>query len=266
MILKSAETLAQTQIHELALGLDSALREAREIERLTSKVPSLNLADAYRVQDELIRFRSERDEKYIGMKMGFTSQAKREQMGLHDPIYGILMDQMQVKGGVFHLKGTIHPKIEPEIAFFVRDELRGRVTADQALAACSGVCAAMEILDSRFLNFKYFSLPDVVADNCSSSHFVLSDTMHDPRKIDVGNLDMVMEINGQPAQSAKSSAISGHPVQSIVQLCEILDSRGLALPAGSIVLAGAATQAVMLEDGQRVKLTVEKLGTVEIRT
>lgn len=144
-------------------------------------------------------------------------------------------------------------------------ELRGRPTADEALAACSGVCAAMEILDSRFLNFKYFSLPDVVADNSSSAYFVLGRTVLPPRSDDWSKLEMVMEVNGQPAQSALSDAISGNPVNSIVQLCELLDERGLALPAGSIVLAGAATQAVQLESGMEIRLKVQKLGEVRLR-
>ncbi len=252
-------------ILKLAKIIDDALLEAREIERLTATHPELNLTDAYRVQDEGIALRLARGEKLVGLKMGLTSKAKRDQMNLDSPIYGVLTDRMQVAaGGKFSLKGKIHPKIEPEIAFIVARDLKGPVTAEQALAACSGVCVAMEILDSRFIGFKYFSLPDVVADNCSSAYFVLSDQLHKPGEFDLGPLEMVMEVNGKPVQSASASAISGNPVNSLVQLCEIMASRGLTLKAGSIVLAGAATQAVALEAGMKVKLTVQKLGSVEV--
>lgn len=260
-------SLSQNQIADLAKHLDQATLEAREVERLTIRHADLSLSDAYSIQEAGIRLRLGRGERQIGLKMGLTSEAKRKQMNLKSPCYGVLTDRMQIEdGAVFSLKNKIHPKIEPEIAFIVARELKGRITLDEALAACSGVCAAMEILDSRFLNFKYFSLPDVVADNSSSSYFVLGRTLVSPRAADWAKLEMVMEVNGQVAQKALSEAISGNPVQSIVQLCELLDERGLALPAGSIVLAGAATQAVQLEPGMEVRLKVQDLGTVTVKT
>jgi 2-oxo-3-hexenedioate decarboxylase len=258
--------MEKLEIRKWAEYLDQAMRDAREVDRITSTQPKLSLADAYRIQDEGVRLREARGEKVIGLKMGLTSQAKREQMGLHSPVYGVLTDAMQVANrGAFRLQGKIHPKIEPEVAFIVARELRGRVTADQALAACSGVCAAMEILDSRFLNFKYFSLEDVVADNSSSAYFVLGDAVPLKPGMKLDALEMAMSVNGQIVQSALSNAISGDPVQSLVQLCELLDSRGLFLKAGSIVLAGAATQAVQLAKGQEIRLTVTGLAPVELK-
>jgi 2-oxo-3-hexenedioate decarboxylase len=126
------------------------------------------------------------------------------------------------------------------------------------------VYAAMEILDSRFVGFKYFSLPDVVADNSSSAYFVMSAKATDPHSSDWANLKMVMSVNGKPVQEGNSSDISGNPVQSIVQLCELLSERGKFLPAGSIVLAGAATQAVQLQTGDKIELTVQNLATVSL--
>ncbi len=256
------ETHPLTQI---AQALDQARLEAREVERVTVKHPKLTLEEAYQIQDQGIRLRLSQGEKIIGYKMGLTSEAKRAQMGLGSPIYGVLTDRMQVQNGAyFSLKGKIHPKIEPEIAFKTKRTLKGQVTQEQALAACESVCAAMEVLDSRYTGFKYFSLEDVVADNSSSSYFILGSPIS-PSGLDLSTLEMIMEVNGKAVQSARSSAISGHPVNSIVQLCELLTSRGLELPAGSLVLAGAATQAVTLEPGLEIRLTVEKLGEVTMR-
>jgi 2-oxo-3-hexenedioate decarboxylase len=254
----------------LARTLDAALLEGREIPRLTEQHPDLKLPDAYAVQDEGIRMRHGRGERYRGMKMGLTSRAKREQMGLHRPIYGVLTHEMEVpEGGAFRLGGqrlpTIHPKIEPEIAFLIEREIRGRISLDEAPDAVGGVCAAMEILDSRFTGFKYFSLEDVVADNCSSAWFTLGRRMAAPRQLDLANLRMRLEVTGAAPQEALSSEISGHPLQSLVQLCDILAERGLPLPAGSIVLAGAATQAVKLEPGQTARLAVDGLGELRLR-
>ncbi|MGZ3709350.1 MAG: 2-keto-4-pentenoate hydratase, partial [Bdellovibrionota bacterium] len=243
--------LTPQQLQDCATTLDDALQAAREIERLTVAHPKLTLEEGYRIQDEGIQRRLKRGEHLRGFKLGFTSRAKREQMGLHDPIYGVLTHEMEARGR-FSLAHSIHPKIEPEIAFITAKDLRGRPGAEEILDACSGVLVAMEILDSRFLNFKYFSLPDVVADNCSSARYVLGDTIHPAKQFALDDLEMVMEINGKPVQSARSSAISGTPIRSLVQLCEMLDARGLYLPKNSLVLAGAATQAVQLEPGMDV--------------
>ncbi|XXF77869.1 fumarylacetoacetate hydrolase family protein [Myxococcaceae bacterium GXIMD 01537] len=250
---------------ELARLLEGARRERRSVPPLTRAHPELGLAQAYDIQAEGLRLRREAGERVVGLKMGLTSEAKRRQMNLDSPVYGVLTDRMRVEaGGVVRLGQGIHPKIEPEIAFRTARELKGHVTRDEVLDACASVFAALEVLDSRYLDFKYFSLPDVVADNSSSSLFVLGTQEHPPRAFDLTRLEMVMEVNGQRAQAARSDAISGDPVLSVVQLCELLARRGEVLPAGSVVLAGAATVAHMLQPGDRVKLIVDHLGTVEV--
>ncbi len=250
---------------ELARLLDQARLEAREIPPLTRAHPALSLQDAYTIQAEGLRLRTARGERVVGLKMGLTSEAKRRQMNLDSPVYGVLTDRMQVPaGGTLRLQGAIHPKIEPEIAFRTSRELRGRITREQALDACASAFAAMEILDSRYTDFKYFSLPDVVADNSSSSLFVLGTTERPPRELDLPRLQMVMEVNGERVQAARSDAISGDPLLSVIQLCELLEQRGESLPAGSIVLAGAATAAHMLQPGDRIRLTVDGLGDVAV--
>ncbi len=242
-------------VNALARRLDDARLEGREVERLTLEFPDLTLEQAYLVMDAGIALRRKRGERGVGLKMGLTSEAKRQQMGLGAPIYGVLTEEMRVRG-TFRMAGTLHPKIEPEIAFHFAGGLRGRPDRAEALSACTGVCAALEILDSRYRDFKYFSLPDVVADNASSSHFVLAERWSPVKGLALGELEMAMRVDGVVRQRAKGSAISGDPVLSVVQLCELLDDRGRALPAGSIVLAGAATVAEALRVGQTVTLQV----------
>ncbi len=250
--------LEQPDVDQLALQLDSAARERRELEPLTRSFGAFDSADGYRIQRAGRALRLARGEKIVGLKMGFTSQAKREQMGLHDPIYGYLTDAMRVDdGGVIEVSAGVHPKAEPEIAFVLGRELRGRVTRAQALDACSGVAAAIEILDSRFVGFKYFSLPDVIADDCSCFRFVLG-AVQPVREL--SGLPMRLIVDGQIAQQANSNAISGHPAESLVQLAALLDAHGEAAPAGAIVLAGAATAAVPLREGAKIEVQVEGLG------
>jgi 2-oxo-3-hexenedioate decarboxylase len=256
--------LTAADVDQLAAFLDAGLVSATECARLSKRHADLSNEDAYRVMHAGVRLRQATGEQLVGFKMGLTSKAKRDQMGLHSPIYGVLTERMVVRDGRFALAGSIHPKIEPEIAFLTRAPLSGHVTAEQVLDATEAVCAAMEILDSRYVGFKYFSLPDVIADNASSSHFVLSEWVRDFRDLDLSTLDMAMSVDGAVVERAPSSAISGNPVLSVVQLCELLAGHGLTLPAGSIVLAGAATTAVALKPGMRVSLAVERLPGVVV--
>ena len=242
----------------LARELDEALRGRREIAPLGKTYGDFDLATAYRIQERGIAMRLGRGEKIVGYKMGLTSAAKRAQMSLGLPIYGVLTDEMRVEGTAPAGEG-VHPKIEPEIAFVTSRPLEGHVSRKEAFAALKGVAPALEILDSRFTGFKYFSLPDVVADNCSSWKFVLG-PLQPPR--DTSGLPMRMLVDGRVAQEADSNAISGHPLESLVQLVELLPHP---LPAGSIVLAGAATTAEPFRPGLEVALEVEGLGSVSVR-
>ena len=125
--------------------------------------------------------------------------------------------------------------------------------------------SALEILDSRYRDFKYFSLPDVVADNASSSHVVLPERWVDAGGGDLSSVELVMSIDGTPRQRARGSAISGDPVLSVVQLCALLATRGRSLPPGSVVLAGAATVAEQLVAGMEVRLDAGWLGSASVR-
>lgn len=220
---------------------------------------------AYSIQEAQLRFRKAAGECQVGWKMGLTSQAKREQMGLDSPLYGFLTQAMQVQGGVFQLRGSIHPKIEPEIAFRTAKRLHGIVTRDEVIQSCSAVAACMEILDSRYETFKYFSMEDVIADNSSSSHFVMGPWVENFSHLKLQALSMEMSIDGKVVQKGSSEMISGDPVLSVVQLCALLAERDAALEPGSIVLAGAATAAVALESGMQVELKVEGLPAVGVR-
>lgn len=242
----------------LARVLDEALVGRKEIQPLTKTYGVFDLAAAYDVQARGIELRKRRGERIVGYKMGLTSEAKRRQMSLGAPIYGVLTDAMRVEGEVRTADG-VHPKIEPEIAFVTARDLHGTITREEAFQALRSVAPALEILDSRFAGFKYFSLTDVVADNCSSWKFALG-PQEKPRKVD--GLRMTMSVDGVKVQETDSNSISGHPLDSLVQLVAMLPHP---LPAGSIVLAGAATVAEPLRPGIEISLDVESLGSMKVR-
>lgn len=244
-----------TDLATLAERLDEAQRTATATPQL---VEPIALADAYAVQGASMARRYARGERRIGMKMGFTSRAKMVQMGIDEMIWGRLTDAMLIDdGGTIVFDHFVHPRVEPELAFLLDKPLEGRVTPMAALTAVAGVAPALEIIDSRYENFK-FSLTDVVADNSSSSAFVVG-AWSDPG-IDFSNLGMILEIDGARRQIGSSAAILGHPIRSLVAAARLADAAGEPLRAGDIVMAGGATAAEALRPGMRVRLSVQSLG------
>ncbi len=253
------------KVKSLAHKLHQARLETCPVEQLSRSV-KISRAEAYAIQERGANLREGEGEKLVGLKMGLTSEGKRRQMNLDTPLYGVLSDKMQIEdGGTLSLKSLIHPKIEPELAFVVSRELRGQISPEEALSACREVCPCLEILDSRYSEFKYFSMEDVIADNASSSHFVLGPPIEDFRQRNLSELNLCMKVNGEVAQEGLAREISGNPVLSMVHLCELLADGERSIPAGSLVLAGAATAAVALRPSMQVELEIPGCQGVSIR-
>lgn len=248
-----------TDLDAMAERLDDAAVNARAIAQFSART-SYSLADAYRVQRLVVARRLRRGERRCGMKMGFTSRAKMAQMGISDMCWGRLTDGMIVEdGGEVALPRYVHPRVEPEIAFLLADELSFPCTAAEALAAVDGVAPAMEIIDSRYRDFR-FSLEDVVADNASSAGFVVGPWSPPDRGLD--NLGMLLEFDLRPVQIGSSAAILGHPARSLVAAARLAAEAEETLQPGWIVMAGGATAAEALRPGAHVRNVVEGLGGV----
>lgn len=257
--------MTDQELQRLAEVVDTAALTATEIAMLTGEGREIAIDDAYGIQSASIARRLERGERAVGMKMGLTSRAKMEQVGVHEPIYGVLTSSMIVNdGGIVRLEEHCHPRVEPEIAFILRTDLRGPVTPVQALAAVEGACAALEVIDSRYRDFK-FTLPDVIADNTSAARFVLGSTLVPVEGLNLANLGIIFEINGRIVETGSSAAVLEHPARSLAELANMLARRGEYLRAGQIVLSGGATAAVELESGDHVRAIVEEIGTAELR-
>lgn len=248
-------------INSIAADLDNAAAKAHLIPQITRAHPELTLDDAYSIQMASIQKRLDRDERMVGVKMGFTSRAKMIQMGLSDLIWGRLTDKMMVDdSGTIAINQFIHPRVEPELAVRLKSSLRGQVSSLEAWEAVGAIAPAIEIIDSRYRDFQ-FALPDVVADNASSSAFVVG-SWQSP-DIDVSNLGMVMSIDGKPVQYGSTAAILGHPVRSLVAAARLAATVGLTLEAGWIIMLGGATSAEAIGNARRVRLEAQALGCVD---
>ncbi|MFW2381366.1 MAG: 2-keto-4-pentenoate hydratase [Acidimicrobiales bacterium] len=248
--------LPLSQMAEIA---DEGARTGTAIAQFTNDY-ELDVPDAYAVQALSIARRTARGERVVGVKMGLTSRAKMAQVGVDSVIWGRLTDAMMLADGApLSLGEYVHPRVEPEIAFLMERPLSGSVTGMQAMAAVGGVAAAAEVIDSRYENFK-FALPDVIADNSSSSGFVVGEWC-DPRT-PIDNLGIALSEDGRNQQVGSSAAILGNPVRSLVEAARMVAEAGLSLEPGWIVLAGGATAAVPLAAGSSYRVSVEALGRV----
>ncbi|WP_127792259.1 2-keto-4-pentenoate hydratase [Agromyces sp. LHK192] len=256
-----------------ALALDDAQRRANAIRQL-SHGGALHLEDAYATQHALVARRVGRGERVIGAKLGFTSRAKAQQMGVDDVIIGTLTDAMRLDdGGCLDLAVAIHPRVEPEVAYLLGADLAGGDADDRGaddgpvsdpFAVIAAVAPAIEVIDSRYRDFA-FDLGDVVADNASSAAFAVG-TWRDPRE--VGALDnraVRLEVDGRVVQTGSTGAILGDPGRALAAALRLARAHGFALPAGSVLLAGAATAAVPFPRAGLVEAHVAGLGSVSIR-
>ena len=249
-----------TSLAGLAQIVDEAARTATAIPQLTDTLPGLTVDDAYAIQAMSIARRRARGERRAGYKMGLTSRAKMAQVGGSEVVWGRLTDAMRlVEGGDLHRSRFVHPRVEPEIAYILKKPLEGEVSAVEALAAVEAIAPALEIIDSRYRDFK-FALPDVIADNSSSSGFYVG-AWASP-STDVSNLGIVMEIDGRPVQIGSTAAILGDPIRSLVAAARLVGRAGERLEPGDVVLAGGATAAHPLTPGNHVRTRFQRLGAV----
>lgn len=249
-----------SKLAQYALVVDEAARSAGAIPQFTESEP-LGVEDAYAIQALSMERRFSRGEKLVGVKMGLTSRAKMIQVGVSEVIWGRLTDAMRLEeGGALSKKRYVHPRIEPELAFIMKRELCGEVSPAEALDAVEAIAPAMEIIDSRYRDFK-FALPDVIADNSSSSGFVVGNWARPDRNF--SNLGIVVEVDGRPVQIGSTAAILGHPIRSLVAAARMTAPIGGLKPCW-IVLAGGATAAHPLSVGQHVRTNMQNLGSVSI--
>lgn len=258
--------LDEHTIAALAEHLESCQQQVRDTPKITDEHPGMDWDDAYAIQDRILARKIGRGARVIGYKAGLTSHAKMRQMGVTDPVFGFLVDEYSVaEGSEIAVASLIHPKVEPEIAFVTRSELRGPgCHVGSVLAACDLVLPGIEVIDSRYRDFR-FDLKSVVADNTSAARFVVGGRGAGVRDLDLRTLGVVLEKNGQPVALGAGAAVLGHPAAAVAMLVNHLGRRGQGLPAGSLVLSGGITEAVAVQAGDHVTLRVQHLGSVSLR-
>lgn len=247
-------------VEELAARLSKAVSERTALSPLSDDVTDLDLDTGYAVQ----RVLREQAGPLAGWKLGVTSRAKQAQVGVSSPVYGFLPGSAALDlGEPLPCGELIQPRAEPEIVFVLGRDLAGpHVTAVDVLSASSGLAVGIEVLDSRYRDYR-FTMADVVADNTSAARFVVG-TPVPPDGIDVRLVGVVLEKNGELVATASGAASLGHPAAAVAWLVRQLAAAGEGLEAGQVVLSGGLTAATPVAPGDVVTVSIDRLGTVEL--
>ena len=253
-------------LDQLAEHLHGCQLKQQDTLKITDDHPDMSWDDAYAIQDRILAAKLARGSRIAGYKAGLTSHAKMKQMGVTAPVFGFMTDDYLVAdGGEVKCSELIHPKVEPEIAFVTRTELKGPgCSIASVLAGSDLVLPGIEVIDSRYRDFK-FDLKSVVADNTSAARFVVGGHAVDARSVDLRTTGIVLEKNGEVVALGAGAAVLGHPAAAVALLVNHLGRRGKSLPAGSLVLSGGITEAVAVNAGDNVTLRVQGMGSVSVR-
>lgn len=258
----SEETLAN-----VSAALLKAEEERVPIDPLSKTMPEVDVPDAYRIQRLVMNSKFESGAKLAGRKIGLTSKAMQNQLGVHTPDFGCLTDRMIVFDGDEVQAGSmIQPRVEAEVAFLLGRELKGPgVTPMSVMQATHAVFPALEIIDSRFKDWA-IKLVDTVADNASSAFVVLSEGLRDARGVDLKQLGMNLWVNGELQGSSTGAAVMGHPANAVAWLVNKLGEFGESLAGGDVVMSGAISASVKVARGDVVLASFGgDLGTVATR-
>jgi 2-oxopent-4-enoate/cis-2-oxohex-4-enoate hydratase len=255
-------------IEQLGDELYDALRARRTLTPLTERWPEISIEDAYHVSLRMVNRRIEDDgERVIGKKIGVTSLAVQEMLGVFQPDFGYLTDKMLYpNGGPMPISELlIQPRAEGEIAFKLEKDLNGPgVTNEDVVDATEYVTACFEVVDSRIHDWKV-KIQDTVADNASCGLFVLGAAHADPQALDFPNLKMRVFKNGEPLSEGLGSAALGSPLNCVSWLANTLSKFGITLNAGDVVLSGSLVPLEPVVAGDEMHLEVDGIGTAAVR-
>lgn len=251
-------------ITEAANRLLEAEKTKRAIEPFTSE-GSISVDEAYQIQLEQIRQKVESGSVIVGKKIGLTSKAMQEMLQVDEPDYGHLLDTMTfLDGETISISDYLQPKIEFEIAFVLKKDLQGPgVTLLDVIDATDYVIPALELIDSRIRDWD-IRFEDTVADNGSSAGVILGGNPVPIEKVNLSTIGMAVYKNGKYLDSAAGAAVMGNPVRAVAWLANALGRYDIPLLAGEVVLSGALTRAVPVEDGDTFTAEFARLGQVSI--
>lgn len=254
-----------TKFLEIADSLKQAEKSCVAIDQISKSNPELQISDSYKIQLINIDKKLTLGRKVTGKKIGLTSLAVQNMLGVNQPDFGHLLDSMEVQNNTINRSTMLQPKVEGEIAFVLKEDIIGpNATVEDVLNATEYVSAAIEIVDSRIANWN-ISITDTIADNASSGMYVIGDKKIDPKTIDLKTIHMEFYKNGEKMNSGVGSAALGDPAFCVAWLANTLWEYGVVLKKGEVVLSGALSAMLVAEAGEEFKAKFSELGDVSVK-
>lgn len=252
-------------LRSIVYDLIEAEKSKKAIAPLTQQYSALNVEDAYQIQLEVIEKKINDGHKVIGKKVGLTSVAMQQMLGVDEPDYGHLLDNMKVNDGhTVKISELISPKVEAEIGFILDRDLVGpNVNYIDVLMATKYVVPAIEIIDSRIADWK-IKLVDTVADNGSSAKVVVGEKLSQIEGLDLRSIGMSLYKNEELLTTGTGAAALGHPAQAVAWLANKLNEFGISLKAGELILPGALSGAIAVKQGDVISAQFGYLGNVSV--
>jgi 2-keto-4-pentenoate hydratase len=252
-------------VDESVALLEAAARDRVPVEPLTDRYAGLTVEEAYRIQRRNVSRRLEGGDRVIGYKVGLTSRAMQELLGVDDPDYAPILSSMLLRSGDQMSRGAlIQPKVEAEIAFILRDRLRGPgVTREDVVRATDGVAPAIEVIDSRIRDWR-ITLADTIADMASSARIVIGGAVP-LGDTELRSVSVVLERNGEEVATGLGSAVLDDPVLAVAWAANTLGALGETMDPGHVVMPGAMHAAVPVDSGDTFTARFDRLGSVTVR-
>lgn len=251
---------------QLAADLAQAERSRAPIGQLTAANPDIDVIDAYEIQLLNIRRRLTEGARVVGHKVGLSSPIMQQMMGVNEPDYGHLLDDMEVFEDTPVQAGKyLYPRVEVEVGFILAADLPGaECTEEDVLAATAALVPSIELIDTRIKDWQ-IKICDTIADNASAAGFVLGKARVSPGDVDIKGIDAVLTRNGEVIAEGRSDAVLGNPATAVAWLARKVESFGVRLRAGDVVLPGSCTFAVDANPGDEFVADFTGLGAVRLR-
>lgn len=263
-------------IQQLAAELNQAEKSRTQIEHFSKRYPGMTIEDGYRINRAWMQIKFAEGRTMIGHKIGLTSRAMQQASQIDEPDYGTLLDDMRytcTPGQVLNIpfRNFIAPRVEVELAFVLKHELRGpNITVEQVLAATDYVTPAVEIIDARIEQFDRHTkvmrkVFDTISDNAANAGIVLGGEHVNPNTTNLPWCGAVLKQNGVVEETGLAAAVQGHPAVGIAWLANKLAPWGEHLAAGEIVLAGSFTRPVGAKVGDVFEADYGPLGCLQFK-
>ncbi len=259
------------EISDAASRLFEAEKSATQTGLLSRQYPAMTMDDAYAVQSALVKLKVADGRCVRGWKIGLTSRAMQMALNIDIPDSGVLFDDMFFENGAtIPADRFIQPRIEAEIAFILKNDLRGsNITLIDVLNATDYICPALEILDTRILRVdpesgKTRTVNDTISDNAANAGIVLGGRPVKPSETDMRWIGAIVSRNAQIEETGLGAGVLNHPAQGIVWLANRLAEYGEAITAGQVVISGSFIRPVEAEHGSTISADYGPLGSVSV--